>query len=535
MRGSIDLDSRPEAYGAISRGTGCSNVRLQRPSQHVDTRGDDRWDRFQLAQLDLQALDAGDAKNGSVARALTVGDYATLISPGLFLPLSALISHWGYISRDYRLALWAVAVSLAIVGLSRLLILRFRLRWASVEVLSLIATGLFLGGRVSHRVPGGTLTVVALMLVAVAVVVRLRDSTWPRLIIRWFCLMLWLWLGLALFQAVVYLGPGIELGDAAPRIEDAGGDVVIVFFDEFPNAVTASSHGVGMEAHIEKLERMGFDVEPNIKATYAFTEMAIPSFFGLDLPLSAGEALSERKRAALLGSVGGENPFVDAFRRLGYRYTLIESGWAGLRCKEAVDVCEVRPVYDEAVYWVLSGTLAAGADLRHPFTVGAHHGMMWIERHLGTLIDDDHRDLIVVHLLVPHGPFAFDAQCQPAAHRTLRADFQSQTECANKMMQQVAQITQDAAVVVLTGDHGSNLANQTALHPTDWTAEMTTERMRTFAAVRGIGSCQEPPSSSVTNIAVRLIRCLGGREVGYVEDIQLATSVRGEPLVQVSS
>lgn len=82
----------------------------------------------------------------------------------------------------------------------------------------------------------------------------------------------------------------------------------------------------------------------------------------------------------------------------------------------------------------------------------------------------------------------------------------------------------------MMGDHGSSVLGQLELPPQQWTEAMVSERMRTMVAVRGISDCEEPPARSSVNVGIRFIRCLGG-DISYVEDVALATSVRGEPLL----
>ena len=467
-------------------------------------------------------------------------DGAKLAIPGFYLPLRTLIEHYGYVTRDYRLLVLALGTTgltvLSAVGAQRMGLSRA----SSVNVGVVIGLTLAFGGRLAVALPGSTWAVLVLLATGVALIIKLSRFRLIDYVVTWLTLVLWLWIGLTLIQTWISADELI-LSTADPAVVDLDepeGDVVVVILDEYPNAdIIARTLDLDMDGFVASMVDSGFHVDASLPASYAFTEFAIPAFLMLDLPALAGDVLSESSRRELQAVSGGRNAMFEAFEREGYRTTVVESGWSGLRCMENVDRCVVRSWYDEVTASVLESSLIGGllADrLGSPFTLGSERVMAWIRNELPAVGRDEQDDLVIVHVMLPHTPIAFNASCAKGdPSPDLAVDgLAAQVLCANEVIELVSAATQDGLVTVVMGDHGSKLLGQTQLPPDHWTKEMIAERMRTLVAVRGLADCDEPLPRSTANVSVHLMRCLGA-DIAYLPDVAYATSVHGDPLVDV--
>ncbi|MGA7272806.1 MAG: hypothetical protein WB239_17165, partial [Acidimicrobiia bacterium] len=242
----------------------------------------------------------------------------------------------------------------------------------------MLLTWLLLGGDLIDSVPGSIVTVIALAVLSVTCVVGLGDRPWIGLGITWLSAVLWLWAGAALLGSHLNRPESLlsHLERATPVLpQGTTGDVVIVVFDEFPNLPFASENlGIDIKAFESQLGEFGFQVLADMPANFSFTELSIPSFLDLHLLESEGDRTTESTRGDLLTVLGGDNETVRAFRRAGYRITVVESGWSGLRCGHLVDRCVPRRFYDEVTASIMSRSLL-GPSLTSlfgsPFTVGA--------------------------------------------------------------------------------------------------------------------------------------------------------------------
>lgn len=451
-----------------------------------------------------------------------------------YVPIALLSDHPGYITRGYRLLF--LAALLTILGL---ILTQIADHWLKPETSTrVVGLGLLilLAGGDAGRANTGRLVVAGAVILAIgALLVRLEDSRFVSAVFWWLTGFLWLSMVIPYLLVAISDGGSHIADDQSQQValDPGAGDVIIVMFDEFPGGSFAmSSLGVDMEAAEQNLSARGFETFRDVRVNYAITELALPSFFMMELPMGANQALSEGDRNALLGALGGRNAMVRAFDDAGYRVTMVESGWSGLRCMEIVDRCEVRSWYDE-VGWsvarrsVFNGLVASAFG--DPFTVGVDRSLTWLEADLPSVAADETPDLVIVHLMLPHTPIAFNAACghDPSA------GLADQVACSNRIMLEIAEGTSNAGAVLMFGDHGTKTLGQLDLPADTWTQEMVDERMTTFAAVRWPAECGEAGPISVTNLAVRLVRCMGATSVRYAADTSFATSLESEPLVEV--
>ena len=458
--------------------------------------------------------------------------------PAAYVPLVTLAEHYGFVTRDYRLLIIAVTTAMAGYGIVHGLAYLGVAFDEAVDLVVVLLSGVALGRSLTRVLPGGVPGTVAALGAFLGALHVVRKHKIVHVAISWWVLFLGLGIVVAFGQAMINERTGISQTVSAEvgTLDAAEGDVVIVVFDEYPSIEFQDAQLGGLGSAVSsELNRYGFDVQGAMPVSYSFTEYVLPAFFMLDLPLREGDRLTETGRSELIGALGGRNPIVRAFKAAGYRVTMIESGWSGLRCMEQVDLCVVRSWYDEVTSSVVGRSLLAPlaeSTFGHPFTHGTQRSVAWLEDELPLLLADTQKDFVFVHVMLPHTPLSFGPDCETRASSD-QADVLAlveQVKCANAVVAHVAAITDQAQVVVIMGDHGSKSQGQVYRPPQEWTQDMVRERMQTLVATRGLDECPEPPAGSSVNVAVRLTRCLGG-DVPYVDDVSLITSVRGEPLV----
>lgn len=467
-------------------------------------------------------------QNETARRSLLLGAAA------FYVPLSMLGSHPGFLTRDYRL--FAIGAAAMMVGWTLVRVLDHWFHPAKATDLAFVVMlVLAIGGRSAGPTTPWTITAVLVTVIVLVLVVRIQTS-FASVAFLWLGVTLWLWALAGLTMAAIgSWSRGEPVTPVEATINPPDGDVVVAIFDEYPGATfAAESLGVDMSSLQGSLARSGFEVLGDIRANYAWTELALPSFFLLELPVAEGDSASEETRPEFLGAIGGDSPFVAAFKRAGFSVTLVESGWSGLRCMEMVDTCVVRSWFDE-VTWslarrsILNGMVASA--LGDPFALGVERTIDWMRSELPGLMSNGRDDLVILHLMVPHTPVIFDSDCTRVAGA--RVDVADQIGCANNLMLEMADTTGAAGVVLFVGDHGTKTLDQSSVVASEWTADMVDERMVTFAAIKGLAGCTETRPQSVTNLSIWIVRCLGADEPRYVPDISLGTSLQGEPLVEL--
>lgn len=452
-----------------------------------------------------------------------------ILAPAAFYsPLVTMATNFGYVTRHYRyLVIGAASLSLGL--LATYIFDKTRLQAVSTPLAFLLVCVLALGGHLSAVLsPWGLLLLVAS---TVSVIWRLRERKLVDWLTAWAALFLALSVAVAAGETLLNWSSGsIDLDNQDPiTLGETEKDVVFVVLDGFPSKFTepfvADFDPVSVE---NQLVQMGFRSELEMRASYSLTHAAVPSLMSMSLLLDENDRPTQAVRRRLSSLQGGGGRLYETFRRAGYHITIVESGWAALRCVDARDTCVDRPWIDDGTYPVLRDSIVRPLVDRvvpNEWYPGLRHTLRWITTELEQLKDNQKKDFVFMHVFLPHPPLIFDEECE--VRREDRAGaFVEQVACTLSVIEMISNRTEDA-IVVLVGDHGTNQSRVMALHSERWSQEMFDERMHTLGAVRGL-ECDEAFPTVNTNIGIYVARCLGG-EIPYVDNTAYVTPLFSDP------
>jgi len=280
----------------------------------------------------------------------------------------------------------------------------------------------------------------------------------------------------------------------------------------------------------EHYSGLGFWAPELAFSPYASTDTALSTMLDMNYSMPEGEGINRATRRELYQRIGGHNRVVDVLHQNGYETTMIESGWSGSLCGDAVDTC-VTSFIDESLYVMLSRTWMADVVFEkfgYAFTAGAQSSMTWMDENLDELTSDHNPDFVFAHLEIPHPPMFLDSECElqvtsdrsgvtlqrgdvPLEYR--KALYLDQAACVNRFIARLSDSLPSDVVVILTGDHGTDSRNQLSIHPDSWTVDMMRERLNAMFALRGPEECQPPEPVFIANVFVHLLECLSGETV----------------------
>ena len=322
--------------------------------------------------------------------------------------------------------------------------------------------------------------------------------------------------------------------------EGAKPDVVVVVLDGYGRAdVLEEIYGFDNTPMLSYLDSVGFEVADRARSNYSMTVASLSSSLSMAYSVPEGSAATERGEAAMHTATSGQNSFMQSFSASGYEIVYVESGWAGSRCGEVVDVCVRASLYDEMGGIILHRTPfydPVSDFLGHPFT---HNGVRVLEQLPALVAAEAARPrLIFAHSTVPHGPLLLREDCsvdaaadraganvgvpwmEPEQLTERRGYYVEQVRCVNSWMLALVEALDDDAIVLIVGDHGPDSLGQPALVPSGWTSDAAWERMSILTALRAPASCLDMVYPEITLInSFRLVmRCLGA-DMPFLEDV----------------
>jgi hypothetical protein len=324
--------------------------------------------------------------------------------------------------------------------------------------------------------------------------------------------------------------PSVEANtDFVSPVARSTPDVVVVVLDAYgSNEVLSRFHGFDNSRFYAELVALGVQVGDEVKSNYSITSLSVVSSLNLDY-LVGEQHLNRADFEAIYAMLGGDNTLARVLDETGYRQTYVESGWLGTRCRELVRNCVAGPWPDETVYDINLRSLLRGLpglEAGRSFSRGALNSLRWLENELGSYLGNDVADYIYVHALAPHPPFFLDSSCESTPTRELSgfstgaswlsdeelalrsAGYANQVRCVNRILTTVAKMAvANDAIVVMFGDHGSDLGGQLYLDGGDWTDEHIAERFGVLFAAYGPG-CNFADIGSLVNVSRRVVNCI---------------------------
>lgn len=456
-------------------------------------------------------------------------DYLLLAAPSLSTPLLVWAENIVGVGRPERLLL--IGGSVWIVGGLVLAMLR-RLgvsRTTSLLVVWVLIYVMMRGGSIpdSYGYLLGGLVVAAGIGVGVFLVSRRPSSRLP-LVVGIASALLVAEIGLALYSSAVSMGTDRTLpqSDAIELDLMRTPDILVVIADAYVGIAGQDRfYDVEPDEHRVLVDH-GFWLPDVAFSPYASTNAALPAIFDMDYPLEAGPGINSATNRDLYSRIGGDNRLVDALSDNGYEVTMIESGWSGSSCGIAVDICVPSAFLNESVFLALEKTWLGRPVLArwgYAFTAGARQTMAWLSLNAREIFSNANPDLILAHLEIPHPPFFLDADCdlRVEAERggvTLlmagvqddvrRQYYLEQAECVDHFLAGLMTDVGDDTIVVLAGDHGSDMHHQMGTHPSEWSDEAVLERMNVMFGFRGPEGCRPGQPVLLSEVFSSVLSCL---------------------------
>lgn len=464
-------------------------------------------------------------------------------------------SNTAQVPKAYRLFL--ISGSFALLGL---VIFRLLLRvTADSRVAAFITFFVLLiltsGGQILENRPWIWRWVAALVVVPVVVLVVIRLRDW------------WLLDVIILGSAAAVLVPSILTGvwatitslEAPVQIPSsapmpamvAHPDIVFVVVDGYTSLpVVRELFGFEDPTLEEDLAGNGLEVVETAFSPYSMTHLTLSSLLELDYVAEEGPTTSTKNGRTLAQVMSGNSYLVELLVENGYRTTMVESGWHMSTCGDQIDLCVTAPFIDEGVGVVLSQSLVWSLiepSIGSAYTNGARHAMAWATENVGELVNDETPDFIFVHVLAPHPPLFLDAECGtvPEDRRRLgvtvdltgvssetaqvrREGYVDQVKCVNRFVRQLADaVSGTDALVLVTGDHGSDAMSQLTTDPAQWSEPQMLERMSVFLAVKATTGCEDVSSLVTVAFFRALVSCAGDLGLDPIEEKAFLVSLAG--------
>jgi hypothetical protein len=330
----------------------------------------------------------------------------------------------------------------------------------------------------------------------------------------------------AVIATLCVVGPLVVLGNAHignrasypfqsstsdPTAEASGlvQDILLLVVDGYPMVSTAEQfYGHDLDPLLEVLEDHDYQT-PRVSWSHnTFTSLAIPSMVELIQVVEPTGIDEWQNQKDNYGSARGSNFTVEALRSAGFRYTHIESGWNGDECGSP-DSCLETSWMDEANWQLLKPAVFnqwLGA------TMGSHsvsNSVTTVEHLLETdVFENEGRDFVYAHILLPHPPEVVDADCQvvrPSARGSGVTGVSAQFECVDSMIASIVSAIPPETAVVIAGDHGPAKRGQNFREPSQWDDADIAERLGALLSYRLPPGCTAQPGFPSNLSAMRSI------------------------------
>lgn len=262
-------------------------------------------------------------------------------------------------------------------------------------------------------------------------------------------------------------------------------DVYLLVLDEYTGARSLKTNfGFDNSPFLDSLRRLGFTVPASPRSNYVHTHLALAAMLNWQLLDSSPEKLK-----AWNGALAEDYAAIEDSRTwryihaLGYRFVFFPSAFPGTRSNRFADIqipepSDVAPEFD--VVWSQATVIIPLASLwcrkmwcgenDAPFKSATSGQVDWKFAKLATLPDSAGPLFVFAHLLLPHEPFRYRADCShrpPVWPRTAaesdepaaKTAYIEQIQCTNaKILHLTSELIRKSGtppVILLQADHGN--------------------------------------------------------------------------------
>jgi hypothetical protein len=239
----------------------------------------------------------------------------------------------------------------------------------------------------------------------------------------------------------------------------------------------AANYGYDNRPFEARLGGMGFTVGRAAAPNYPHTWLSIPSLMNWEYVEEIVAGRPTREWSAALRESLDDNRTARFLRERGYEYVFVPSGFPFTEASSVADRVagpRRRGGMDLWTAWTAETPLRmlparAEGNERFPYHAETADEMEAKLDAIAALADGRRPRFVFAHLLIPHEPYLFNADC---SHRTAywpasdygaereraRAAYLAQVSCTNRMLErlvgQILRRSRVPPVIVLQGDHG---------------------------------------------------------------------------------
>jgi hypothetical protein len=253
-------------------------------------------------------------------------------------------------------------------------------------------------------------------------------------------------------------------------------DIYLIILDEYANAsVLQERFGFDNHEFLDSLRQMGFVIPELIRSNYVHTLLSIPSLLNFSHLNRLAEEIGTHNLDPTLPNYLVEHNRTTAFLKgQGYKFLFFPSQWW-------ISTEHNRNADWEFQAWsdFNPGQAATESDLRRAFVGTTPLALLYnndvhdadhVKRTLAAIERVPERGeatVALAHILNPHYPYVFGADCRPLPSRPNRdwgrgreKDYLNQVRCLNTLLlgtvTTLLQRSEPDPIILLVGDHGTN-------------------------------------------------------------------------------
>ncbi len=283
---------------------------------------------------------------------------------------------------------------------------------------------------------------------------------------------------------------------------------------------------IDIDESLERLEAIGFATSDSSTSNYTRTHLSIPSLLnGTYQAMPTRPLDAEGEWVYARNTFDGQNTLVQTMTAAGYEYWHAESKvWGHGRCPVAVaDRCLGGGSDPELVEALWKMTPLG----KTPFRPAPQDPISVVDQVLDSAPSERPR-FVFAHLLSPHNPYKFGADCEPIWVGSLvegwqpeyASFYEDETECLLDLnataMERLIEHDPEA-IVLLLSDHGHSFGVDFA--DGGWADRDVEIRFAAFRSVRVPESCEtdDVRGHSLINVNELIVACLEQREPEWNE------------------